>query len=143
YIQRPEGADGQLPPILFLHGGGWIAGGFNNHQGVSRDLVVGSGDPPVVVEDTPIPHASYPTLLQQCFAALKWVAQEGEAHGLDGSRIAVAGNSVGGNLSAALSLYARDHDGPEIKAQLLFFPATDSNVDTKSYEDFAEGRFLA
>lgn len=143
YIQRPEGAQGKLPVILFLHGGVWIAGDFDNHQGLSRDLVVGTGCAAVFVEYTPIPDAIYPTQLQQCFAALKWAVREGEANGLDGERIAVAGNSVGGNLSAALALYARDHGGPEVKLQLLLFPATDSNVDTESYEDFAEGRFLA
>jgi acetyl esterase len=143
YIQRPEGTERQLPVILFLHGGVWIAGDFNNHQGFSRDLVVGTGYAAVFVEYTPIPDAIFPTQLQQCFAALKWVAKHGTDNGLDGSRIAVAGNSVGGNLSAALALYARDHGGPEIKLQLLLFPATDSNVDTESYEDFAVGRFLA
>lgn len=143
YIQRPEGAGGTLPVILFLHGGVWIAGDFNNHQGFSRDLAVGTGFAVVFVEYTPIPDAIFPAQLHECFAALKWIAQEGAANGLDASRIAVAGNSVGGNLTAALSLYSRDNGGPEVKLQLLFFPATDSNVDTRSYADFAEGRFLA
>ena len=143
YIQRPEGAEGALPVILFLHGGVWIAGDFNNHQGLSRDLVVATGFASVFVEYTPIPDAIYPTQLNEVFAALKWIAREGEANGLDGSRIAVAGNSVGGDLSAALSLYAKDHNGPEIKMQLLLFPALDSNEDTQSYADYAEGRFLS
>lgn len=143
YIQRPEGAEGDLPVILFLHGGVWIAGDFNNHQGFSRDLVVGTGYAAVFVEYTPIPDAIFPTQLHESFAALKWVAQEGAANGLDGTRVVVAGNSVGGDLSAALALYSRDHGGPEIKAQLLLFPAVDSSVDTQSYQDFATGRFLA
>ncbi|MFF1876302.1 alpha/beta hydrolase [Leifsonia sp. NPDC058230] len=143
YIQRPEGAEGALPVILFIHGGVWIAGDFNNHQGFSRDLAVGTGFAAVFVEYTPIPDAIFPTQLHESFAALKWIAQEGAASGLDASRIAVAGNSVGGNLSAALALFSRDNGGPEIKLQLLLFPATDSNVDTQSYADFAEGRFLA
>lgn len=143
YIQRPEGAQGALPVILFLHGGVWIAGDFENHQGLSRDLVVGTGFAAVFVEYTPIPEAIFPTQLQECFAALKWVAERGAEHGLDGSRIAVAGNSVGGDLTAALALYTRDQKGPQITFQLLLFPAVDSNVDTASYADFAEGRFLA
>jgi acetyl esterase len=143
YIQRPAGVEGPLPVILFIHGGVWIAGDFNNHQGLTRDLAVGTGCAVVFVEYTPIPDAIFPTQLHQSLAALKWTAQEGGANGLDGSRIAVAGNSVGGNLSAALALYSRDHGGPELKVQMLLFPATDSNVDTRSYEDFAMGRFLA
>jgi acetyl esterase/lipase len=146
YIQRPEGATGILPVILFLHGGVWIAGDFNNHQGLTRDLVVATGFASVFVEYTPIPEALYPTQLRQSFAALKWVGRDGAANGLDAGHLAVAGNSVGGDLSAALSLYAKDHaapDVPEIKVQLLLFPALDSNLDTQSYSDFAEGRFLS
>lgn len=143
FIQRPEGATGDLPVILFLHGGVWIAGDFNNHQGFSRDLAVATGFAVVFVEYTPIPDAVYPTQLQQSFAALKWIASEGSANGLDANRIALAGNSVGGDLTAALALYSRDHGGPEVKLQVLLFPALDANVDTDSYRRFAQGRFLA
>ncbi|QAY72701.1 alpha/beta hydrolase [Agromyces protaetiae] len=146
YIQRPEGASAALPVILFLHGGVWIAGDFNNHQGLSRDLVVSTGYAAVFVEYTPIPDAIYPTQLHQCLAALKWIGREGTDNGLDATRVAVVGNSVGGDLTAALSLYVKDHPdehAPDIKTQVLLFPALDSNVDTQSYEDFAEGRFLA
>lgn len=143
YLQRPAGSTDTLPVILFLHGGVWIAGDFHNHQRLTRDLVVETGFAVVFVEYTPIPDAVFPAQLEQCFAALKWVHREGAAARLDGSRLAVAGNSVGGNLSAALTLYARDHEGPPIKAQLLLYPATDAGVDTESYHEFAEGRFLA
>jgi acetyl esterase len=142
YIQRPAGSTGTLPVILFLHGGVWIAGDFGNHQRLTRDLVVETGYAVVFVEYTPIPDAVFPTQLEECFAALKWIAREGAAARLDASRLAVAGNSVGGNLSAALTLYSRDHDGPPIKAQLLLYPATDARVDTDSYRAFADGRFL-
>jgi acetyl esterase len=143
YIQRPTGATGALPVILFLHGGVWIAGNFDNHQRLTRDLVVETGYAVVFVEYTPIPDAIFPTQLEEAYAALQWVSREGAAAGLDASRLAVAGNSVGGNLSAALALYTRDHGGPEIKVQLLLYPATDAQVDTDSYRDFADGRFLA
>ena len=96
----------------------------------------------VFVEYTPIPDAVFPTQLEECYAALQWIAREGSSAGLDASRLAVAGNSVGGNLSAALTMYARDHDGPEIKVQLLLYPATDARFDTESYQEFADGRFL-
>jgi acetyl esterase/lipase len=143
YLQRPAGADGPLPVVLFLHGGVWIAGNFDNHQRLTRDLVVATGYAVVFVEYTPIPDAVFPVQLEEAYAALQWIAREGAAAGLDAGRLAVAGNSVGGNLSAALTLYARDHDGPEIKAQLLLYPATDARLDTDSYRDFADGRFLA
>jgi acetyl esterase/lipase len=142
YIQRPEGNNETLPVVLFLHGGVWIAGDFNNHQRLTRDLVMETGYAVVFVEYTPIPDAVFPRQLEECFAALQWIAKDGAEAGLDASRIAVAGNSVGGNLSAALTLYTRDHDGPEIKVQLLLYPATDAQLDTDSYRDFAEGRFL-
>jgi acetyl esterase/lipase len=142
YIQRPAGVTEALPVILFLHGGVWIAGNFDNHQRLTRDLVVETGYAVVFVEYTPIPDAVFPTQLEECYAALQWVARDGAAASLDASRVAVAGNSVGGNLSAALTLYARDHDGPEIKVQLLLYPATDAQLDTNSYREFAEGRFL-
>ncbi|GAB2566539.1 alpha/beta hydrolase [Kribbella endophytica] len=141
-IQRPEGSKETLPVILFLHGGVWIAGDFGNHQRLTRDLVVETGYAVVFVEYTPIPDAVFPRQLEECYAALRWIAQEGAEARLDASRIAVAGNSVGGNLSAALTLYARDHDGPAIKVQLLLYPATDAQLDTESYKEFAEGRFL-
>ncbi|HEY4267607.1 MAG TPA: alpha/beta hydrolase [Galbitalea sp.] len=146
YLQRPHGVSGDLPVILFIHGGVWIAGDFNNHQGLSRDLAVATGFAVVFVEYTPIPDAIYPTQLMQSLAALKWIGQQGAGAGLDASRVAVVGNSVGGNLSAALSLYVKDHPdagAPAIKAQVLLFPALDSNVDTQSYQDYAVGRFLA
>jgi len=142
YIQRPSGVDGQLPVVLFLHGGVWIAGDFDNHQRLTHDLVTATGYAVVFVEYTPIPDAVFPTQLEECYAALQWIAREGSSAGLDASRLAVAGNSVGGNLSAALTMYARDHDGPEIKVQLLLYPATDARFDTESYQEFADGRFL-
>lgn len=142
FIQRPAGSTESLPVVLFLHGGVWIAGDFHNHQRLTRDLVVETGYAVVFVEYTPIPDAVFPQQLEQCYAALQWIAMEGAEAKLDASRLAVAGNSVGGNLSAALTLYTRDHDGPRIKVQLLLYPATDAQLDTDSYRDFADGRFL-
>ncbi|WIX81303.1 alpha/beta hydrolase [Amycolatopsis carbonis] len=142
YVQRPAGSQETLPVVLFLHGGVWIAGDFDNHRRLTRDLVLATGYAVVFVEYTPIPDAVFPTQLEECFAALKWVAREGASQRLDASRLAVAGNSVGGNLSAALTMYTRDHDGPPIKAQLLMYPATDARVDTESYSEFNDGRFL-
>ena len=95
------------------------------------------------VEYSPLPAAKYPTQVEECYAALKWVAANAHEFGADGSRIAIAGNSVGGNMAAALTLMAKDRNGPKITYQVLFIPATDASVDTDSYREFATGRFLA
>ena len=91
----------------------------------------------------PLPAAKFPTQLEESYAALKWVAEHAGEFGADGSRIAVAGNSVGGNMTAALTLMAKDRNGPKISYQVLFIPATDASVDTESYHEFGTGRFLA
>ncbi len=143
YIMKPEQVTGKPGVLLFIHGGVWIVGNFENHQRLLRDLVVGSGQVGVFVEYTSLPEARFPTQLEECYAALKWVAAHAGEFGADGSRIAVAGNSVGGNMTAALTLMAKDRNGPKISYQVLFIPATDASVDTDSYQDFATGRFLS
>jgi acetyl esterase len=143
FIMKPEKAAGSLPVLLFIHGGVWIAGDFENHQRLVRDLVVGSGVAAVFVEYTPIPDAVFPTQVEQNYAAAKWVAEHGAEIGVDGSRMAVAGNSVGGDMSAALTLMAKDRGGPNIRLQVLLIPATDTNFATESYRKFDTGRFLA
>ncbi|WP_280711162.1 alpha/beta hydrolase [Bradyrhizobium sp. BR13661] len=143
YIMKPEQVVGKPGVLLFIHGGVWIVGNFQNHQRLLRDLVVGSGQIGVFVEYTSLPEARFPTQLDQSYATLKWVATHAEEFGADGSRIAVAGNSVGGNMSAALTLMAKDRGGPTISYQVLLIPATDASVDTQSYHEFGTGRFLA
>jgi acetyl esterase len=143
YIVKPQRVTGTPPVLLFIHGGVWIAGNFENHKRLVRDLVVGSGAAAVFVEYTPIPDAVFPTQVEQSYAAAKWIAAHGAEIGVDGSRIAVAGNSVGGDMSAALALMAKDRGGPNISLQVLLIPATDANFETKSYHSFDTGRFLA
>lgn len=104
---------------------------------------MGSGQIGVFVEYTPLPAAKFPVQLEECYSALEWVAAHGAEIGADGSRIAVVGNSVGGNMSAALPLMAKDRNGPKISFQALLIPATDASVDTESYHEFGTGRFLA
>jgi acetyl esterase len=143
YVMTPERMTGKPGVLLFIHGGVWIVGNFQNHQRLLRDLVVGSGQIGVFVEYTSLPEARYPMQLEECYSALKWVAEHAGEFGADGRRIAVAGNSVGGNMSAALSLMAKDRRGPKIACQVLLIPATDASVDTDSYHQFATGRFLS
>jgi acetyl esterase/lipase len=143
YIMKPEHLTGRPGVLLFIHGGVWIVGNFENHQRLLRDLVVGSGQVGVFVEYTPLPSARFPVALEECYAALQWVASHGDELGADGQRIAIAGNSVGGNMAAALALMAKDRAGPRISYQVLLIPATDASVDTDSYHDYGVGRFLA
>ncbi len=143
YVMKPEQVTGRPGVLLFIHGGVWIVGNFQNHQRLLRDLVVGSGQIGVFVEYTSLPEARFPTQLDQCYAVLKWVASHGDELGADSSRIAVAGNSVGGNMTAALTLMAKDRKGPKISYQVLMIPATDASVDSGSYQEFGVGRFLA
>jgi acetyl esterase/lipase len=143
YVMKPEQASGKPGVLLFIHGGVWIVGNFENHQRLLRDLVLGSGQIGVFVEYTPLPEARFPIQLEQCYAALKWVARHADELGADGSRIAVAGNSVGGNMTAALSLMSKDRNGPTISYQVLLIPATDASVDSRSYHEYGTGRFLS
>ena len=143
YIMTPQHAAANPGVVFFIHGGVWIVGNFQNHQRLLRDLVVGSGQIGVFVEYTPLPEAKFPTQLDESYAALKWVAAHANEFGADGTRIAIAGNSVGGNMTAALALIAKDRSGPKIAYQLLLIPATDASVDTDSYHEFGTGRFLA
>jgi acetyl esterase/lipase len=143
YIMTPEHVTGKPGVLFFVHGGVWIVGNFQNHQRLLRDLVVGSGQIGVFVEYTPLPAAKYPTQLNESYAALTWTAAHANEFGADGSRIAIAGNSVGGDMTAALTLMAKDRSGPKIAYQVLMIPATDASVDTASYHEFGTGRFLS
>ena len=143
YIVKPEKTKGKPAVFLFIHGGVWIAGDFENHKRFVRDLVVGSGAAAVFPEYTPIPDAVYPTQIEECYATAKWVEAHGNEIGVDGSRMAVAGNSVGGNMATVISMMSKDRGGPKISLQVLFWPATDTNFETQSYQDFQTGRFLA
>ena len=143
HIMTPTHLRGKPGVLFFIHGGVWIVGNFQNHQRLMRDLVIESGQIGVFVEYTPLPDAKYPTQIEESYAALKWVAANAAAFGADGSRIAIAGNSVGGDMTAALTLIAKDRNGPKIAYQVLLIPATDANVDTASYHEFGTERFLA
>lgn len=142
-IIRPSGKKGLLPVFMFFHGGGWVLGDFPTHERMVRDLVINSGAVAVFVNYTPSPEVHYPVAINQAYAATKWVAAHGSEIGVDGKRLAVAGNSVGGNMATVIALMAKDKKGPLIKLQLLFWPVTDANFDNESYNQFATGRFLS
>ena len=142
HIVRPAGVKGTLPVFMFFHGGGWVLGDFPTHERLVRDLVVNSGAAAVFVDYTPSPEAKYGTAIGQAYGATKWVAAHGRDIGVDGSRLAVAGNSVGGNMAAVVALMAKEQGQPKLRAQVLLWPVTDANFDTPSYNQYAEGHFL-
>jgi len=141
-VVRPAGANGTLPVFMFFHGGGWVLGDFPTHERFVRDLVVGSGAAAVFVNYTPSPEAHYPVAINEAYAATQWVAEHGAEIKVDGKRLAVAGNSVGGNMAAVVALMAKNKGTPAIRYQVLFWPVTNANFENASYDQFADGHFL-
>lgn len=132
-----------LPILLFYHGGGWVVGDINSHDRLCRLLTKGANCIVVSVDYRLAPEHKYPAAPEDSYAALQWVAREAVSFGGDPSRIAVGGESAGGNLAAVVSLMARDRQGPAICYQLLLYPVTDlTSLETQSYNDFATGHFL-
>ncbi|MET8830457.1 alpha/beta hydrolase [Streptomyces sp. NPDC004610] len=163
-VIRPAGVRGPLPVVLYLHGLGWVFGtpgtpgttgatGAPNTLGapgtpgtpgrLARELAVRTRAATVLVDHSPAPHTRYPKAVEEIYAVLLWIARRGTAYGLDPDRVAVAGDSAGGNLAAAVTLLAKRRKGPDLAAQLLLSPVTDANFDTCSYQQFAEGYFLS
>lgn len=141
-IVRPAGAKGVLPAFMFFHGGGWILGDYATHERFVRDLVVDSGAAAVFVNYSPSPEVRYPVAINEAYAATKWVAENGAQIRVDGQRLAVVGNSVGGNMAAVVALMAKANGGPKLRAQVLFWPVTNANFDSASYDEFADNHFL-
>jgi acetyl esterase/lipase len=141
-IVRPPDAVGTLPAILYMHGGGWVLGNAGTHDRLVRELAVGVHAAVVFVEYDRSPEARYPVAIEQGYATAQWIAREGAANGLDPERIAVAGDSVGGNMTAALALMAADRGDVRFVHQSMYYPVTDAAMDTGSYEQFADGYFL-
>ncbi|MFF8837580.1 alpha/beta hydrolase [Streptomyces sp. NPDC015130] len=141
-VVRPRGATGPLPAILYIHGAGWVFGNAHTHDRLVRELAVGTGAAVVFPEYDLSPEVRYPVAIEQNYGVAQWIAREGHAKDLDGTRIAVAGDSVGGNMTAALTLMAKQRGDVTLVQQVLFYPVTDANFDTESYHAFAEGYFL-
>ncbi|MGW3465826.1 alpha/beta hydrolase, partial [Streptomyces olivaceoviridis] len=128
--------------IFYIHGAGWVFGNAHTHDRLVRELAVGADAAVVFPEYDLSPEVRYPVAIEQNFTVAKWVVEEGASKGLDGSRLAVAGDSVGGNMTAALTLMAKERGGIPLVQQVLFYPVTDANFDTPSYHQFATGYFL-
>ena len=141
-IVRPIGSAGPVPVVLYLHGAGWVFGNAHTHDRLVRDLALGAGAAVVFPEYDRSPEARYPHAIEQAYAVAQWVIRDGAGHDLDGARMAVAGDSVGGNMTAALTLMAKERGDVTFASQVLFYPVTDAAFDTGSYREFAEGYFL-
>jgi acetyl esterase len=131
-----------LPAIVYIHGGGWVFGDALTHDRLVRELAVGANAVVVFPNYRRSPEARYPTAIEECYSVVAWVAKHGAEFGIDPGRLAVAGDGVGGNMAAAVTLLAKERGGPPINRQLLFYPVTDASFDTESYHEFAEGYFL-
>ena len=133
-------ADAALPALVYFHGGGWVVGDLDSHDNVCRALANRSGCSVVSVHYRRAPEAEYPAAADDCYAAAAWVAEHAAELGGDG-RIAVGGDSAGGNLAAVVSQMARERGGPQIAAQILIYPVTDFNFETDSYQLNGDGSY--
>ncbi|MFF2569105.1 alpha/beta hydrolase [Streptomyces sp. NPDC058084] len=141
-IVRPAGSTGTLPVVLYIHGAGWVFGNAHTHDRLVRELAVGAHAAVAFPEYDLSPEARYPVAIEQNYAVARWIAAQGADKDLDGGRLAVVGDSVGGNMSAALTLMAKERGDVVLLQQVLFYPVTDASFDTDSYHQFATGYFL-
>jgi acetyl esterase/lipase len=141
-IVRPAGTAEVLPVVLYFHGGGWILGDRDTHDRLVREIAVGVAAAVVFVDYARAPEARYPVAIEQAYAATRYVVDQSAGLRIDPLRLAVAGDSVGGNMAAAVTLMARQRRGPKIAFQVLFYPVTDAGFDTSSYTRFADGPWL-
>lgn len=141
-ITPAETADGPLPCLIYYHGGGWVIGDLDTLDTTCRSLANKSGSKIVSVGYRLAPEHKFPAPLDDCYAALRWVADNGAKIGVDPDRLAVGGDSAGGNLAAAVAIRARDEGGPALRYQVLVYPVTNHSFDTPSYQENADGYLL-
>ncbi|MGW2403603.1 alpha/beta hydrolase [Streptomyces sp. NPDC001739] len=141
-LVKPVGTSGPLPVILYIHGGGWILGNAGTHDRLIRELADGARAAVAFVEYDRSPEAPYPVAIEQAYATAQWITKNGTSEGLDARRMAVAGDSVGGNMSAAVTLMAKQRGDVHFVHQSLYYPVTDAGQDTDSYREFEDGPFL-
>jgi len=140
-VYAPE-SDAVLPALVYLHGGGWVLCSLDTHDGVCRSLANAARCVVVSVDYRLAPEHKFPAGAEDCYAALRWVAEKGAEIGVDPARIAIGGDSAGGNLSAVVALMARDRGGPALRHQLLVYPVIARDFETPSYRENAEGKLL-
>ena len=141
-VYVPDGGTAPRPALVFFHGGGWVRGSLNTHDNLCRSLANGAACVVVSVDYRMAPEHVFPAAVDDCVAVTRWVADNAANLGIDATRIAVGGDSAGGNLAAVVALVLRDVDGPDLVYQLLLYPVIDRNFETPSYVDNAEGYML-
>ncbi|MFF7216782.1 alpha/beta hydrolase [Streptomyces sp. NPDC008238] len=141
-IVKPVNVGGNLPVVLYLHGGGWVLGNADTHDRLVRELAVMAHTAVIFVEYDRSPEVRYLVAIEQAYASAQWVMTQGALEGLDASRMAVAGDCVGGNMAAALTLMAKQRGDVSFVHQSLYYPVTDAAQDTDSYREFADGPYL-
>ena len=139
---KPQSAVGILPVIVYMHGGGWVLGNAATHDRLVRELAVGARAALAFVEYPNSPEAHYPVAIEQGYATAQWIAREGASKGLDPNRMAVCGESVGGNMTAALCLMAKERGDVKFVHASMYYPVTDAAMDSASYDQFADGPYL-
>ncbi|MDF2509656.1 MAG: alpha/beta hydrolase [Microbacterium sp.] len=141
-IVKPIGTTGDLPVVLYVHGGGWVLGNSGTHDRLVRELANGVQAAIVFVEYERSPEAHHPVAIEQVYATARWIMDEGVSKGLDASRLAIAGDSVGGNMAAVVAILAKRRGDVVFLHQSLYYPVTDAGQDTESYREYAEGYHL-
>ena len=141
-VVRPSGNNELLPVFIFIHGGGWILGDYPTHKRMVRDLVVLTGFTGVFVNYTPSPEAQYPTALHEIFAVARWINTNGAEIDVDATKMGIIGNSVGGNMTAAITLMAKEKGGVDFKVQIMMWPVTNAEFNTASWQAYGVQRFL-
>ena len=141
-IVRPTGLTGRLPVVMYFHGGGWVLGNKDTHDRLVREIANDSNAAVVFVNITPSPEAKFPLALEEAYSTIEYIAENGNIMNLDQTRIAVAGDSVGGNMATVVAMMAKERMGPNIMFQLLFYPVTDSSFYTSSYKQFSTDYYL-
>jgi acetyl esterase len=131
-----------VPVLVYFHGGGWVGGDLDSHDALCRALTNAAGSAVVAVDYRLAPEHKFPSAADDCYAALLWVAAHAEEFGGDATRLAIGGDSAGGNLTAVVAQMARDRSGPAVLLQLMLYPVTDFNFETPSYRQNAEGYLL-
>ncbi len=141
-IIRPAGSEGALPAIVYIHGGGWVLGDKQTHDRLMRDLTVGANAVLIFVDYERAPDSRFPNAIEQAYGVARYVADNPAEFDADPARLVIAGDSVGGNMTAAVTLMAKERGGPAFNAQLLFYPVADASMATASYREFADGPWL-
>lgn len=141
-VRRVDSVDKDLPIVMYFHGGGWVLGGIDTHDRLIRELSNSVNAGIVFVNYSRSPEAKYPTALEEAYDSLKWVSENANSLNLDPTRLAVAGDSVGGNMATVVTMLSKTRGGPKILYQVLFYPVTNANFNTQSHQDYQDGYFL-